>query len=104
MNSVADQTIVRLKDFRAADVGKKVSSTVSNVAGQIADRVQDWTSKARGAAKTTDGFVRSSPWQAAGAVAVAGLAAGFLVMRGARAARRRASAARNDSSSEMTGG
>jgi ElaB/YqjD/DUF883 family membrane-anchored ribosome-binding protein len=104
MGSVADQTVVRLKDFRAADVGDKVSTTVSNVAGRIADRVHNWASTARGAAQTTDGFVRSSPWQVVGAVALAGLAAGYLVTRGARAARRRASAATNDSSSEMTGG
>jgi ElaB/YqjD/DUF883 family membrane-anchored ribosome-binding protein len=104
MSSIADQTVVRLKDFRATDVGNKVSSTVSQVAGQIAERVHDWASKARGAAKTTDGFVRSSPWQVVGVVALAGIAAGFLVAQGARAARRRARAARIDSSSEMTGG
>jgi ElaB/YqjD/DUF883 family membrane-anchored ribosome-binding protein len=90
MNSVADRTVVRLKDFRAADVGRRLSNAVSSVAERLVGR-----------AKTTDGFVRSRPWQTAGAIALAGVAAGMLVSR----ARRRAEKDRNlDSTSEVSGG
>jgi ElaB/YqjD/DUF883 family membrane-anchored ribosome-binding protein len=88
MSSAANQTVVRLKDFR----------------DEIADSVQNWTSKARSAAKTTDGFVRSSPWQAVGAVALVGAAAGLVLSLGARRARQRAAANRPDVASEMSGG
>lgn len=54
------------------------------------------------AAKSADGFVRASPWQAAAVGAVAGVAAGFLVSRGARRSRRFATD--RDYLSEVTGG
>lgn len=97
MNSVVDQTVVRLKDFRIADVGDRVSSAVNSVA----DRVL-------GAAKDTTGYVRSNPWQAAGAIALAGVAAGVagvLVSRRARARKAHTSRDTNrDSTSEVSGG
>jgi ElaB/YqjD/DUF883 family membrane-anchored ribosome-binding protein len=88
MSSVANRTIVRLKDFRVGDVGSRVSNAVGSLA--------------KSAAETTDGFVRSSPWRAAGAIAVAGVAAGILVAR--RARRHAADDANTDSTSEVLGG
>ncbi|HWJ34135.1 MAG TPA: hypothetical protein VNR70_02655 [Steroidobacteraceae bacterium] len=105
MGSVAGQTVVRLKDFHVRDVGNRVSDAVSSLADQLVDGVQGWTSRARSAAKTTDGFVRSSPWQAVGAIALAGVAAGILVSRGVRRARRRGQSDPNgESTSEVLGG
>jgi len=104
MRNIAGQTVVRLKDFHVGDVGSQVSNALSTVADQVADSVQQWTSKARAIAKNTDGFVRSSPWQAVGAMALAGVAAGILVSRSARRARRRAAAGNGDSPSEAAGG
>jgi ElaB/YqjD/DUF883 family membrane-anchored ribosome-binding protein len=74
MSTIADR-VVRLKDFQP----------------QLATGVQEWTAKARDALRSTDNFVRSSPWQAAGLIAVAALAAGFLASRSRRAQRRGAS-------------
>jgi ElaB/YqjD/DUF883 family membrane-anchored ribosome-binding protein len=91
MSTVADRTVVRLKDFRAADVGRRVSNVVSSLADQLVGR-----------AKTTDGFVRSRPWQMAGAIALAGVAAGMLVSR--RARRRAEKNANLESTSEVSGG
>ncbi|MDB6083373.1 MAG: hypothetical protein JWN43_1254 [Gammaproteobacteria bacterium] len=99
MANLADQTVVRMKDFRVGEVGSRVSSAVNSLAGQVVDGVQGFTSKARSAAKSTDGFVRSSPWQVMGATVLAGLAAGILVSRGVRRARRRA---HDDDSPELT--
>jgi ElaB/YqjD/DUF883 family membrane-anchored ribosome-binding protein len=105
MRSVAGQTIVRLKDFRAEDVASRVSDAVGSLADQFASGVQSWTSKARNLGATTDGFVRASPWRAAGAIALVGVAAGILVSRGARRARMRAANdANQESNSEVLGG
>ncbi|MDP9014852.1 MAG: hypothetical protein M3O41_19760 [Pseudomonadota bacterium] len=110
MRSVAGQTIVRLKDFRAEDLANRVSDAVGSLADQLASGVQSWTSKARNLGATTDGLVRASPWRAAGTIALVGVAAGILVSHGARRARlrsadggRRDSTSRN-STSEVLGG
>jgi ElaB/YqjD/DUF883 family membrane-anchored ribosome-binding protein len=89
MSSLVSRTVVRLKDFRARDVGGRVS----NVVGSLADQF----------VSGTNGFVRSSPWRAAGAVAVAGIAAGILVSR-SRARRRATDEANSAPSSEVLGG
>jgi len=106
MSSLASRTVVRLKDFRARDVGGRVSNVVGSLADELVSGLRGWTSKARGAAQTTDGFVRSSPWRAAAAIAVAGVAAGILVSRSARRAHRRAAedADIDSTSSEVLGG
>lgn len=88
MSRIANQTVVRLKDFR----------------DDIADGVQNFTSQARTAVRATDGFVRSSPWQALGAMALVGAAAGLLVSLGARRARRRQTVNRDYDAAEMSGG
>jgi len=90
MSTVADRTVVRLKEFRAGDVGRRVSNAVSSLADQVA-----------GGLKTTDGFVRTRPWQAAGAIALVGVAAGLLVSRRARRALKNAN---TESTSEVSGG
>jgi ElaB/YqjD/DUF883 family membrane-anchored ribosome-binding protein len=81
MKTLADQPVVR--------------DRISNVVDLFTDRLA-------GAAKSTDGFVRSNPWQAVGSIALVGLAAGLLVARGARRMRKPASLA--GSPSEVTGG
>jgi ElaB/YqjD/DUF883 family membrane-anchored ribosome-binding protein len=87
MSSVANSSVVRMKDFRTSDVGERVSKALNTFTDQVTDSVQEWQSKARSAARSTDNFVRSSPWQVVGAVALAGLATGVLVTMSARRAR-----------------
>jgi hypothetical protein len=76
--------------------------------GGVQDWSSEWASKARNAAETADGFVRSNPWQAAGAVAAAGVAAGILLSSAraklGRARRRATDGANRDSPSEVSGG
>jgi hypothetical protein len=99
MSHLANSTVVRLQDFKAGEVGSKVSHAVSSLADQLV-----------GAAKSTDGYVRSNPWRALGAVALAGLAAGVVTTLSTRRLRRRAvdrsAAGRNSDSivSEVSGG
>jgi glycine zipper-containing protein DUF883 len=67
----------------------------SNVVSLFADQLT-------GAAKNTERYVRSNPWQAAGALVVVGLAAGVALTRGARRfLRHRADAG---AASEVSGG
>jgi len=68
----------------------------SNVVSLIADQVI-------GAAKNTERYVRSNPWQAAGALAVVGLAAGLALARGTRRFRR-SRADLSGAVSEVSGG
>jgi hypothetical protein len=68
----------------------------SNVVSLFADQLT-------GAAKSTERYVRSNPWQAAGALAVVGLAAGLALIRGARRFRHRRTNA-SGAASEVSGG
>jgi hypothetical protein len=106
MSIGASRTIVRLKDYRAPDVANRVARVVGSVADQLTSGVHSWTSKAKNFGATTDGLVRASPWRAAGAIALAAVAAGVLVSRAAhgRARRRAATDANNEWTSEVHGG
>ena len=68
----------------------------SNVVSLFADQLT-------GAAKSTERYVRANPWQAAGALAVLGLAAGRALTRGALRLRRRR-ADLSGAASEVSGG
>jgi hypothetical protein len=68
----------------------------SNVVSLLADQLTD-------AAKSTERYVRSNPWQAAGALAVVGLAAGLALTRGTRRFRR-PSADLSGAASQVSGG
>jgi len=68
----------------------------SNVVSLFADQLT-------GAAKTTERYVRSNPWQAAGALAVVGVAAALALVRGTRRFRRRR-ADPSGAASEVSGG
>lgn len=78
MNNLADDTVVPLHDFRASGAearkGRRIGRTVGATVGRLSDR-------ARNAVRTTDEFVRVSPWQAAGIVAIVGLGAGLVAGR-----------------------
>ena len=102
MNTAADQTVVRMKDFRAGEVGKQMSDVLGAIADQFTQGVQTWKSKAQAAAKSTDGLVRSNPWQSVGTIALVGLAAGILVSR--RTRRNPPSDTNGAAVSEMSGG
>ena len=86
MSTSANQ-VVRLRDRMPSDVSGQITDSLSRIADHLTDAAQNWSSKAKGAAKSTDAYVRSSPWQAVGLVAVVGLAAGLLASRQIRQAR-----------------
>jgi hypothetical protein len=47
----------------------------------LIDGAERWITKARDAARNADGYVRTSPWQALGVAAIAGIAVGYLASR-----------------------
>ena len=94
MSSSAKQTVIRLKDFKG----------LNSLAGQVADRVQQWTSQAKTTARTTNGFVHANPWRTVGAVALVGLAAGVLVGRQSRRNPKSAVGRARSAASELAGG
>ncbi len=103
MNNAAKQSVVRMRDFPAREVGTRISKALSSAAGQLADRAQHWSTKAKASANRTNGFVRANPWQAAGAVVLLGVVTGVLVSRRARV-RRRAAHQSEAGISELAGG
>jgi len=104
MSSVANQTVVRLKDFRAGDAVDRVSTALDTFTEQLSGSVQAWRSKAAATARSADGFVRSSPWHSVGAVALAGVAAGVLISLSARRAQRQRGIDCSDVTAETMGG
>jgi hypothetical protein len=80
------------------------SSTTDNEEGFMNSNVVSlFADQLTGAAKSTERYVRSNPWQTAGALAVVGVAAGLALVRGARRFRRRR-ADLSAAASEVSGG
>ena len=89
-----NRTLGRLKDIRVSDLRTQVSDVAGTAAAQVAD-----------ATRQAGRYVRSNPWQSAGLLALAGLAAGFLLTNGSRRSRRAVgSAANGGPDTETTGG
>jgi len=93
MANVAERSVVSLNDFRAGDVTERLSKALNAFTSQLAGHAKGLSSKARTAAKSTDGFVRSSPWTAVGSMALAGIAVGILMSMGAQRQRRKSAPA-----------
>jgi ElaB/YqjD/DUF883 family membrane-anchored ribosome-binding protein len=97
MNNLADDTSVRMHDFRAASAEglrarRRLGKTVGAALGRLSER-------AKSAVRTTDEFVQVSPWQAAGIVAIVGLGVGLVAVRLSGRRRR----ARNEPAASMQG-
>ena len=86
MTNLAKQTVVRMQDFRAGEVAGRLSKTLNALSQQVS------------------GKVRANPWQAAGAMALAGVAAGFLAAWGLSRARRKSGPADSADVTAVTGG
>ncbi len=85
MTNLAKQTVVRMQDFRAGEVADRLSKTLSELTEEVS------------------GKVRANPWQAAGAMALAGVAAGFLAAWGLSRARRKVRPADSGDMTAVTG-
>jgi ElaB/YqjD/DUF883 family membrane-anchored ribosome-binding protein len=86
MTNLAKQTVVRMQDFRAGEVADRLSKRLSALTEEVS------------------GKVRANPWQAAGAMALAGVAAGFLAAWGLSRARRKVRLADSGDMTAVSGG
>ena len=62
-------------------VRERAQSTIANARKTLGDLQKNVQDSARAAVETTDGYVRSNPWQAVGISAAVGAVVGFLISR-----------------------
>ena len=93
MNTLTPQAVGSLEQARGATQDDRISA----LAGLLSSRVADATQAA-------DDMIRASPWRAVAAVALAGIAAGFLVSRRAPRADLDSTGRGRKILSELTGG
>lgn len=68
-------------DDRYQKARMRFESTLSNAKSSLSSMEQKARARTREAADTTDQYVKSHPWQSVSIGALAGLVAGFLLMR-----------------------
>ena len=78
MTKAADRTISDAGDY-IREVGSQGAASVASLTAAVTDAVSDWADRAQGIARSTDQYVRNSPWRTAGMVALAGLAMGYTI-------------------------
>jgi ElaB/YqjD/DUF883 family membrane-anchored ribosome-binding protein len=78
MTKAADRIITDARDY-VRDVGSQGAASVASLTDAVTDVVADWADRAQGIARSTNEYVRSSPWRTAGLVALAGLAIGYTI-------------------------
>jgi ElaB/YqjD/DUF883 family membrane-anchored ribosome-binding protein len=69
------------RDLHIGGLGYDPSGALAAVVDPLVDASQNWVQKARELIDTADEYVRDNPWQAIGAVALIGVAVGFLLAR-----------------------
>jgi ElaB/YqjD/DUF883 family membrane-anchored ribosome-binding protein len=69
------------RDLHVGGLGYDPSGALAAVVDPLVDASQNWVQKARELIDTADEYVRDNPWQAIGAVALIGVAVGFLLAR-----------------------
>jgi len=70
MTKAADRTISDAGDY-IREVGSQGAASVASLTDAVTDAVSDWADRAQGIARSTDQYVRNSPWRTAGMVALA---------------------------------
>jgi ElaB/YqjD/DUF883 family membrane-anchored ribosome-binding protein len=78
-------TLAEKKDLHVGGLGVATSGALAAVVDPWTDAVMGasdtWLRKVKYAARSADDYVRTSPWQAVGLVALMGLTAGYLLSR-----------------------
>jgi ElaB/YqjD/DUF883 family membrane-anchored ribosome-binding protein len=69
------------RDLHIGGLGYDPSGALAAVVDPLVDASQNWVQKARELIDTADEYVRDNPWQAIGAVALIGVAVGFVLAR-----------------------
>jgi len=72
---------VQKRDLHVGGLGTSASGALAAVTEPMHDATASWFVKARDAARDADDFVHGNAWAALAAVALVGLAAGYLLAR-----------------------
>ena len=85
-NLMADveDLVSRVADVKDPDVARirdKVQATLASTRDSLLSGAETVRRQARQVAATTDDYVRTSPWQALGIAAIAGVALGYVIGR-----------------------
>ena len=70
-----------VSDVDVAQLRERLKEKLDTAKETLAEGSRRITETARDAASATDDYVRSSPWQALGLAALAGIAVGFIISR-----------------------
>jgi hypothetical protein len=68
-------------DTDSVNDDESLGGSIAAAAEALIESAGTWVTKAKAAARSADDFVHASPWQAIGAVALVGIAAGYLASR-----------------------
>jgi len=78
MLTAKPNTVDEKKDLHVGGLGSEAHGALAAVTDHIPS-ADSWLKTARAMAREADDFVRGNPWAALAAVAVAGVAAGYLL-------------------------
>jgi ElaB/YqjD/DUF883 family membrane-anchored ribosome-binding protein len=73
-------SVAQKRDLHVGGLGASASGALAAVADRVPE-MDSWLRTARNAAREADDYVRAQPWAALAAVAVIGLAAGYLLSK-----------------------
>ena len=74
-------SVFQKRDLHVGGLGSIASGALAAVADPIVDAGDSWVDRLRAAAIDADDYVHDNPWAALAVVALAGVAAGYLLSR-----------------------
>ena len=74
-------SVVQNRDLHVGGLGSSASAVLAAVTDPMSDEADSWLTRARDAARDADDYVHDNPWAALAVVALAGVAAGYLLSR-----------------------
>jgi ElaB/YqjD/DUF883 family membrane-anchored ribosome-binding protein len=74
-------SVFQKRDLHVGGLGSSAAGALAAVADPMMDVADSWVHRLRGAVADADDYVHDNPWAALAVVALAGMAAGFLLSR-----------------------
>jgi ElaB/YqjD/DUF883 family membrane-anchored ribosome-binding protein len=74
-------SVPQKRDLHVGGLGSNASGAWAAVSGPARDAADSWVTRVRDAAREADDYVHDNPWAALAVVALAGVAAGYLLSR-----------------------
>ena len=74
-------SVAQKRDLHVGGLGASAAGALAAVADPMMDVSDSWADRLRGAVNDADDYVHNNPWAALAVVALAGVAAGYLLAR-----------------------